>query len=143
MDISDDQGSSQLKGVLKLFEERLQEQTFQIQGIPEFVTMTHRGDCMTCEVYATHTIAAARNPTVAIPSHQIKIVFWTAWPQVMTCIEDDAVDKAHGKLPWYLDQYKEATKSIKALEEKLSSEKDHCHKAETKQSELETELNNL
>ena len=123
MDISDDQGSSQLKGASKLFKERLQEQSFQIQGIPGFVTMTHRGDCTTCETYATHAIVAARSPMIAIPSYQIELTFWSAWPQVMTQIEDEAVDEAQGKLSWYQYQYEEATKSIKALEEKLSSEK--------------------
>ena len=95
MDISDNQGSSQLTGASKLFEERLQEQTFTIQGILGFVMTTRRGDCMTCETYTTHVIAAAKGPMVAIPSHQIKIAFQTVWPQVMTCIEDDAVDEAH------------------------------------------------
>ena len=60
----------------------------------------------------------------------------------MTCIEDDTMDEAHSKLFWYWGRYKEATKIIKALEEKLS-EKDHCCKVETIQSELETELENL
>ena len=93
--------------------------------------------------YATHAIAAAKSPVVALPSHQIKLVFQTVWPQVVTCIENEAVDEAHGKLSWYQDQYKEATKSIKALKEKLSSEKDRRHKVEAKQSKLEAELKNL
>ena len=100
MGVSDDQGSSQLTGALKLFKERLQEQTFTIQGIPGFIVMTHRGACSTCETYATHTIASAsaRCPTVAILSHQINLMFQTAWPQVVTLIKDEAVDKAHSKL---------------------------------------------
>ena len=84
--------------------------------------MTHRGKCTTYEMYATHAIVAVRCLMVAIPSHWIELVFWTAWPQVVTHIEDEAVDEAHSKLSWYQDRYKEATKSIKALEEKLSSE---------------------
>ena len=35
------------------------------------------------------------------------------------------------------------TKNVKSLEEKLSFEKDHHHKAETKQSDLKAELKNL
>ena len=69
MDVTDDQELSQLEGALKLFKERLQEQTFMIQGFPGFIMTTHRGKCSTYEMYATHTIAAARCPTVAIPSH--------------------------------------------------------------------------
>ena len=62
---------------------------------------------------------------------------------MVTCIEDEAVDEAHGKLSWYWDRYEDATKSVKASEEKLPSERDRCRKAGTKQSELETELENL
>ena len=114
-----------------------------IQGIPGFITTTHRGKCSTCEMYATHAIVAVKGPMVVIPSHWIKHVFWVAWPHVVTHIEDEAINEAHGKLSWYQDQYKDATKSVKALEEKLSSERDcHC-KVEMKQSELETELENL
>ena len=90
-----------------------------------------------------HAIAVARCLTVAILSHWIKLAFWTAWPQVVTCIKDEAMDKAHGKLSWYQDWYEEATKSIKALEVKIFSEKDCCCKVETKQFELEMELDNL
>ena len=74
-------------------------------------------------MYATHAIVAAKCPTVTILSHQIKHMFQVVWPQVVTCIEDEAVDEAHSKLSWYQDQYKNTTKSVKALEEKLSSER--------------------
>ena len=100
-----------MTGASKLFKERLQGKTFMLQGIPGFVTMTHKGNCATCETYATHVIAAVKSPMVAILSHQIKIAFWTVWPQVMTHIEDDAVDEAHGKLSWYRGQYKEAKRA--------------------------------
>ena len=90
-----------------------------------------------------YPIAAAKSLMVAIPSHQIELVFQMSWLQVVTHIEDDAMDEAHSKLSWYQDQYDEVTKSIKALKEKLSSEKDcHC-KVETKQSKLKAELKNL
>ena len=87
---------------------------------------------MTCEMYVAHAIAAARSLMVAILSHQIGHVFQTAWPQVVTHIEEEAVDKAYSKLSWYQDQCEDAMKSIKALEEKLSSERDCCCKVEAK-----------
>ena len=59
-----------------------------------------------------------------------------AWPQVMTHIEDNAMDEAHGKLSWYRDQYDDVTKNAKSLEEKPSSEKEHCCEVEIKQAEL-------
>ena len=143
MDVSDDPQSSQLDDASKLFEERLQEQTFMIQGIPGFVTPTHRGKCSTCATYAIHVIVTARSLMVEILSHQIEVALWTVWPKVLTRIEDEAIDKACGKLSWYCDRYEESTKSLKALEEKLFSERDRRRKAEARLSELESELNNL
>ena len=61
----------------------------------------------------------------------------------MTHIEDDAVDEAHSKLLWYQDWDDEVTRNVKVLKEKLYSEKEHCHMAEIKQSELKAELENL
>ena len=98
MDVTDDQQSSQLDDAMKLFEERLQEQTFTIQGIPGLLTMTHREKCSTCGTYATHVIAAAKIPMVEIPSHQIEVALQTAWPKVVAHLEDEAIDKACSKL---------------------------------------------
>ena len=78
MDVSDNPQSSQLDDASKLFEERLQEQTFTIQGFPGFVTTTHRGKCTTCATYAAHVIAAARSLMVEIPSHWIEVALQTA-----------------------------------------------------------------
>ena len=60
--------------------------------------MTYRDECSLCEQYAEHAVAASEKPTVEIPSHRIELAFWTAWPRVVECMEDDAVDEAHGKL---------------------------------------------
>ena len=49
MDISEDQRASNLKGASKLFRERLQEQTWEFQGIPKFVTITHRNEYALCK----------------------------------------------------------------------------------------------
>ena len=53
------------------------------------------------------------------------------------------MDKAHGKLSLHCDQYNEATKNAKLLEEKLSSEKKRHCKVETRQTEFEAELETL
>ena len=94
MDVSDDPQSSQLDDASKLYEERLQEQTFTIQGIPGLVTTIHRGKCPTCAIYAAHVIVTARSPTVEMPSHRIEVALQTAWPKVLTCIEDE-IGRAH------------------------------------------------
>ena len=73
---------------------------------------------------------------VEIPFHQIELAFWTAWPQVVECIEDDAVDKAHIKLSWYCDRYQDMVKNAKSLQEQLDSKKEHRRKAESKLHDL-------
>ena len=88
-------------------------------------------------------IAAAKSLMIEILSHWIKVVILNVWPKVVTHIEDEAIDEACSKLSWYQDQYEEMTKSLKSLEEKLSSERDCHRKAEKKNSELESELDNL
>ena len=85
---------SNLEGALKVFERGLQEQSWKIQGIPGFIPMTHRDECALCEQYAAHVIEAAKCLIVAIPSHRIEVAFQTAWPQTVTDIKDEAVDKA-------------------------------------------------
>ena len=77
--------------------------------------MTHRDKCSLCEQYAEHALAASEKPTVEIPSHQIELAFWTAWPQVVEHIEDDAVGFVHGKLSWYRNRYQDAVKNTKLL----------------------------
>ena len=69
---------------------------------------------------------------VEIPSHQIELAFWTAWPQVVERIEDNAVGFVHGKLSWYHDRYQDTVKNAKSLQEQLDSAKEcHRHKAES------------
>ena len=49
--------------------------SWQIKGVPSFITMTHRDECTLCEQYAAHTVAASEKPTAEIPSHQIELAF--------------------------------------------------------------------
>ena len=67
-----------------------------IEGVPGFITMTHRDECSLYEQYAEHAVAASEKPTVEILSHRIELAFRTAWPRVVERIEDNAVDEAHG-----------------------------------------------
>ena len=101
MDVTDNQQSSQCDDASKLFENILQEQTLTVQGIPGMVTTMHRGKCSTCGTYAAHIIAASKNPMIDIPSHQIQVAFQNVWPRIVKHIEEEAVDKACGKLSWY------------------------------------------
>ena len=85
-------------------------------------------------------MAALEKPKVEIPSHQIELAFQTAWPCVVECIEDDAVDKSHSKLSWYCDRYQDAVKNTKSLQEQLDSEKECHRKAESELHDLQKEV---
>ena len=105
MDVQENEGSSTLKGAAKVFVKRRLELSWQIEGVPGFITTTHRDKCSLCEQYAEHAVAASEKPTVEILSHWIELAFQTAWLWVVEHIEDDAMDEAHGKLSWYRDRY--------------------------------------
>ena len=107
--------------------------------MPGFITMTHRDEGTLCEQYAEHTIVVSKKLTVEILSHQIELAFQTAWPCIVACIEDNAMDEAHGKLSCYCDQYQDAVKNTKSLQEQLNSKKECCHKAESKLYHLQKE----
>ena len=102
--------------------------------------MTHRDKCLSCEQYTKHTVAASEKPTAEIPSHQIELAFQTAWPRVVECIEDDAVDEAHSKLSWYCDRYQDTVKNAKSLQEQLDSEKECRRKVESELHDLHKEV---
>ena len=80
MDVQENEGPSTLKGATKVFAKRRLELSWQIEGVPGFITTTHRDECSLCEQYAEHTVAASEKPTVEIPSHWIELAFRTAWP---------------------------------------------------------------
>ena len=55
---------------------------------------------------------------------------------MVACIEDNAMDEAHGKLSWYHDRYQDTIKNTKSLQEQLDSKKE-CHR------KAESELHHL
>ena len=132
MDIQEVEGPLKLKGAAKVFVKRWLESSWQIEGVPGFITMTHRDKYTLCEQYAEHAVVALEKLMVEIPSHQIELAFQTAWPCMVEHIEDDAVDEAHGKLLWYCDRYQDMIKNSKSLQEQLDSKKERHSKAESK-----------
>ena len=125
-----------LKGAAKVFAKRRLELSWQIEGVPGFITTTHRDKCLVCEQYTKHAVAALEKPTVEILSHQIELAFWTVWPHVVEHIEDDAVDEAHSKLSWYHNRYQDMVKNAKSLQEKLDSEKEWSPSSTTSERRL-------
>ena len=64
-----------LKGVAKIFEARLQSKTWDIHGMPHFITMMHHEGCDMCEAYALHVVEASRALMVEIPSREVEKAF--------------------------------------------------------------------
>ena len=135
MDVQERRPST-LKGSAKVFAKRRLESSWQIEGVPGFITTTHRDECSLCEQYAKHAVVASEKPTVEIPSHRIELAFRTAWPWVVERIEYDAMDEAHSKLSWYRDRYQDMVKNAKSLQEQLDSKKERRRKAESELHDL-------
>ena len=49
-----------LKGVVKTFKAGLQSKTWDIHGMPHFVTTMHHEGCNMCEAYALHVVEVSR-----------------------------------------------------------------------------------
>ena len=47
-----------LQGAVRIFEAGLKSKTWDIHGMPQFITTTHCKGCEMCEAYALHVIEA-------------------------------------------------------------------------------------
>ena len=61
-----------LRGAAKIFEARL---TWDIHGMPHFITTTHHKGCNTCEASTLHIIEASKVLTVEIPPRDVEKAF--------------------------------------------------------------------
>ena len=139
MDIQGEDSPTELKGASKVFAQRRADSTWQIEGVPGFITTTHRDDCLLCEQYVKHAVAASEKLMTEIPSRRIELAFRTAFPRVVERIEDDVVDEAHRKLTWYRNRYDDAVQNAKSLKDQLDSEKERHCKAEEELKTLRKE----
>ena len=64
-----------LQGVAKIFKARLKSKTWDIHGMPQFITTTHCEGCKTGDVYALHVVKASEASMVEIPSREVKKAF--------------------------------------------------------------------
>ena len=71
-----------LQGAAKIFEAGLKSKTWDIHGMPQFITTTHHEGCETCNVYASQVVKALEASMVEIPSREVKKAFWIAWPNI-------------------------------------------------------------
>ena len=91
-----------LQGAVKIFEAGLKSKTWDIHGIPQFITTTHREGCEKCNTYAVHVVKASELLMVEIPSKEVEKAFQIAWPNVVHHIEDEASSVSDKKVKWYI-----------------------------------------
>ena len=57
-----------LQGVVKIFKAGLRSKTWDIHGMPHFITTTHHEGCEVCEAYVLHVVEVSGIPT----GHQLQ-----------------------------------------------------------------------
>ena len=136
-----------LQGSAKIFEAGLKSKTWDIHGMPQFITTTHREGCETCDAYMLHVVKASEALMVEIPSREVEEAFCIVWPNIVHHIEDEASSESEKKVEWYSDRHDNLTNDVRMVENKASAERDHCQKADeklvqanSKITELETKL---
>ena len=85
-----------------------------------------------CDMYASHVVKASEASMVEIPSREVEKAFQIAWLNTVCHIEDEASSVSDKKVEWYSDQHDNLTDNIRMVENKASTERDHCWKADEK-----------
>ena len=111
-----------LQGAAKIFEAELKSKTWDIHGMPQFITTTHCEGCDMCEAYALHIIEASKTLMVEILSREVKKAFQIAWPNIVRHIEDEASSGSDKKVEWYSDCHDNLTDNVRMAENKASAE---------------------
>ena len=130
MDISDMRVA--LRGAAKIFKAGLQSKTWDIHGMPQFITTTHCEGCNTREAYALHVVEALKVAMVEIPPREVKKAFHTAWLNIVCHIEDEASLESDKKVEWYSNHCNNLMDNLRLAEEKASTEWDHHQNADKK-----------
>ena len=132
-----------LKDTAKIFEAGLQSKTWDIHGLPHFVTTMHHKGCNMCEAYVLHVVEALKVPMVEIPSREVKKAFWIAWPTIVCQIEDEASSESDKKVEWYSNHHDNLMDDVRLAEEKASAKQDHCQKADEKLAQANLKITEL
>ena len=113
-----------LQGVVKIFKAGLKSKTWDIHGMPQFITTTHREGCKMCNAYAVHIVKASELSTVEIPSREVEKAFQIVWPNVVHRLEDEASSESDKKVKWYSDCHDNLTDDVRMAENKASAGRD-------------------
>ena len=104
-----------LQGVVKIFEAGLKSKTWDIHGMPQFITTTHCEGCDMCDAYTLHIIEASKALMVERPSREVEKAFRIAWLNIVRHIEDEASSVSDKKVKWYSDHYNNLTDDIRMV----------------------------
>ena len=115
-----------LQGAAKIFEDGLKSKTWDIHGIPHFITTTHCEGCDMCEAYALHVVELSKALMVEILSREVKKAFPNAWLNIVCHIGDEASSELDKKVEWYSDCHNNLSDDIRMAENKAFTERDHC-----------------
>ena len=132
-----------LQGAVKIFKAGLKSKTWDIHGMPQFITTTHHEGCETCDVYASHIVKASEALMVEIPSREVEKAFWIAWPNIVHHIEDEASSVSDKKVEWYSDCHNNLTDNVRMVENKASVEQDRRQKADEKLAQANSKITEL
>ena len=132
-----------LQGVAKIFEAGLKSKTWDIHGMPHFITTTHHEGCDMCKAYALHIIEVLKAPTVDILPREVEKAFWNAWPNIVCHIEDEAFSEPDKKVKWYSNHHNNLTNNVRMAENKASTEWDRCWKADEKLAQANSKITEL
>ena len=64
-----------LQGAVKIFKAGLRSKTWDIHGMPYFITTTHREGCEVCKAYALHVVEASKALIVEILPREVEKAF--------------------------------------------------------------------
>ena len=110
-----------LQGAAKIFKAGLKSKTWDIHGMPQFITTTHREGCETCDTYVLHIVKASESLMVEILSREVEKAFQIAWPNIVHHIEDEASSESDKKVEWYSDRHDNLTNDVRMAENKASA----------------------
>ena len=111
-----------LQGVVKIFEAGLRSKTWDIHGMPQFITTTHHEGCEVCKAYALHIVERSKVLMVEILPREVEKAFQTAWLNIIHHIEDEASSELDKKVKWYRNHHNNLTNDVRMAENKASME---------------------
>ena len=132
-----------LQGAAKVFEAGLKSKTWDIHGMPHFITTTHHEGCDMCKAYALHLVEASKAPMVEILSREVKKAFQNAWLNIVHHIEDEASSESDKNVEWYSNCHDNLTDDVRMVENKASTERDHHQKADEKLVQANSRITEL